>query len=256
MFESAMGRYEGARPHLGAGAILSFAAHALVAVIVFALPGKKVSSAEEEPVVVFQMPPKPPALLGSPGPAKPAAASAPKPQRPKRPQVPILTNEPPKTDLEPTEPDPPDEPASDAAAGDGSTTPEGTGNGGDPNGQPDGVPGGEPGGKGTAPIPVEPPHTDTTLSWLSEMGRPVLVAGPAQPPYPSPAASQRIEGTVIAQCVITTEGRLRDCRILKGNPFLDPAVNATLAQQRYSPLTYGGRPVSVRYNITFKFKLQ
>nr|WP_240807687.1 energy transducer TonB [Polyangium spumosum] len=88
------------------------------------------------------------------------------------------------------------------------------------------------------------------------MGRPVLIGGPAQPPYPNEARSARVEGTVIAQCTITTEGRLRDCRILKGHPFLDSAVNTTLAQQRYSPMTYGGRPVSVRYNLTFKFKLQ
>ncbi|MDI1443461.1 energy transducer TonB [Polyangium sp. 6x1] len=254
MFESALGRYEGARPHLGTGALLSIAAHALAAVIVFAIPGKKASSNEDEPVVVFTVP-KPPALLGSPGPAapQPERAAQPKTPRPKRPQVPILTNEPPKT--APTEPEPTDESPA-AAPGDGATAPDGTGNGGDPNGKPDGVLGGDPNGKGTAPPPPEPPPTNTTLSWSSEMGRPVLIGGPAQPPYPSDAARQRVEGTVIAQCVITTEGRLRDCRILKGHPFLDPAVNATLAQQRYSPLMYGGRPVSVRYVLTFKFKLQ
>jgi len=253
VFESAMGRYEGARPHLGTGAILSIGAHALAAFIVFALPGKKASSTEDEPVVVFQMPPKPPALLGSPGPAAPQQAKVtPRTPRPKRPQVPVLTNEPPKT--EPTEPEPTDDPPA-AASGDGATAPDGTGNGGDPNGKTDGVLGGDPNGKGTAPPPLEPPQ-NLTLSWTSEMGRPVLISGPAQPPYPSDAMRQRVEGTVIAQCVITTEGRLRDCRIIKGHPFLDSAVNATLAQQRYSPVTYGGRPVSVRYILTFKFKLQ
>ena len=255
MFESAMGRYEGARPHLGTGALLSIGAHALAAVIVFVIPGKKASSNEDEPVVVFQVPPKPAALLGSPGPAapKPPQAAPPKTPRPKRPQVPILTNEPPP--VEPTEPEPTDEPPA-AAAGDGATATDGTGNGGDPNGKPDGVIGGDPTGTGTTPPPPEPQPTNTTLSWTAEMGRPVLLAGPAQPPYPSDAARQRVEGTVIAQCVITTEGRLRDCRILKGHPFLDAAVNTTLAQQRYSPMMYGGRPVSVRYVLTFKFKLQ
>jgi len=235
--------------------MLSIGAHALAAVIVFALPGKKASSTEDEPVVVFQMPPKPAALLGSPGPAAPQPAQAqPKPHRPKRPQVPLLTNEPPKTD--PAESEPTEEPDP-VPSGGGATAPGGTGNGGDPNGDPNGVIGGEVGGKGPPPPPTEPQQpTHTTLSWLSEMGRPVLVAGPAQPPYPNDARSQRIEGTVIAQCTITTTGRLQDCRILKGNPFLDGAVNATLAQQRYSPLMYGGKPVSVRYNITFKFKLQ
>jgi periplasmic protein TonB len=253
VFESAMGRYDGARPRLGTGAILSFGAHALVALIVFALPGKKASSAEDDPVVVFQVP-KPPALLGSPGPAAPQPAQAqPKQPRPKRQQVPILTNEPPK--IEPTASEPAEEPDP-APSGGGATAPDGTGNGGDPNGDPNGVIGGEVGGKGPPPPPPEPPPRDTTLSWISEMGRPVLIAGPAQPPYPNDARSQRVEGTVIAQCVITTSGRLQDCRILKGNPFLDAAVSATLAQQRYSPMTYGGRPVSVRYNITFKFKLQ
>ena len=58
------------------------------------------------------------------------------------------------------------------------------------------------------------------------------------------------------KCVITTAGTLQGCRILKSLPFLDEPVLQALAQQRYTPVTFQGRPVAVEYVIPFKFKLQ
>jgi len=254
MFESALGRYEGARSRLGSGAILSIAAHALVALAVIGFPNKKHLSDEDMRDVVFVAPPKPPALLGTPGgPKIEKVAEAPKPRRPKSSKVPILTKETPET---PPETDPaPEEPAP-GAAGDGADEP-GDGNGGDPNGDPNGVIGGEVGGTGKAPPPPEPEKPQNiVMNLTSDMGRPVLVGGSTQPPYPHGARSARVETTVVAQCVITTSGSLRDCRIVKGHPLFDPTVLAALAEQRYQPIVYQGRPVNIRFTQVFRFKLQ
>jgi protein TonB len=74
------------------------------------------------------------------------------------------------------------------------------------DGSPDGVPGVE-GGDG-------PPV------FTGGMTRPVLLSGPAIA-YPREAVEARVEGTMIAKCVITTDGAVRDCRIVKGLAYMD-----------------------------------
>jgi periplasmic protein TonB len=244
VFESALGRSETAHGRLGTGAILSIATHALIVGAVLFFAGAKPTAPKETntgPIVLLSPPP----LLGTPGGPKQETPKTPK--RPARKNVPILTKEPPKT--EQAEPDP--EPSS---SNETPTEQEGPGNGGTP----EGVPTGQPGGTGPVPPPPppEPKPTNQIISLTADMERPVLIAGPAQPEYPREARAARIEGLVVAQCVITTEGVLRGCRIVKGHPFLDPAVHATIAKQRYRPVMYGGRPVSVWYTLKFNFKLQ
>jgi periplasmic protein TonB len=248
VFESALGRSEVAPGRLGTGAILSIGAHALVVGAVLFFSGTKAPARTETPmgpIVLLNPPP----LLGTPGgPAKQVTPKTTKRPRPNPKIVPIPPKEPPKTD--PTEPEPPADTSSEST-----DNQEGPGNGG----QPDGDPNGKIGGTGpvtNTPPPPEPPPTNTTLLWTADMERPALLSGPSQPPYPREAMAMRAEGIVVAQCVITTEGTLQSCRIIKGHPLLDPAVHATLAQQRYRPVMYGGKPVSVRYVLTFKFKLQ
>ncbi len=87
------------------------------------------------------------------------------------------------------------------------------------------------------------------------MTAPVLTGGQSQPQYTREAMEAKVEGKVIARCTITLTGTLTDCRIIKSLPFLDQAVLATLAGQRYSPVMYQGHPQSVFYTLTFRFKL-
>jgi protein TonB len=76
------------------------------------------------------------------------------------------------------------------------------------------------------------------------------------PGYTREAREARVEGTVLVKCVITTSGALRDCHVIKSLPFLEQTVLEALAQQRYTPVTFQGRPVDVEYVIPFRFKLQ
>ncbi len=87
------------------------------------------------------------------------------------------------------------------------------------------------------------------------MNRPTQVAGPTQPPYTREALVARVEGTLIARCVITTTGAVRNCRIIKGLPHLDQAVLQALQQRRYTPVLYNGQPVNVEYTFPFRFKM-
>jgi serine/threonine-protein kinase len=81
--------------------------------------------------------------------------------------------------------------------------------------------------------------------------RPTRTSG-AQPVYPREAIEAKVSGTVIAKCVVTAQGALTGCRIVKAPPFMDGPVLAALATWRYTPATYQGNPVSVNINITLK----
>jgi protein TonB len=83
------------------------------------------------------------------------------------------------------------------------------------------------------------------------MQRPTLVEHRA-PVYSREASAARDEGPVIAQCVITVEGSLRNCRIVKGVSHMDAAVLEALSHWRYTPVTFQGRAVSVEYTIMLR----
>ncbi len=80
------------------------------------------------------------------------------------------------------------------------------------------------------------------------MTRPTPISQPA-PLYTREAAAARITGKVILKCVITVDGSLKDCKIIKGLPFMDQAVLDALHKWKYTPVTFQGRPVSVYYPI-------
>jgi TonB family protein len=91
------------------------------------------------------------------------------------------------------------------------------------------------------------------LAFSAEQGmtEPRRIAG-ADPVYTRAALAAGVEGTLVAQCVITAGGAVEDCRIVKGLPHLDRAVLDALRHQRYAPVTYRGQPVAVSYVFTFR----
>ena len=86
------------------------------------------------------------------------------------------------------------------------------------------------------------------------MTRPQQLTG-GTPQYSREAAAARVEGKVIVRCVITVDGEVRDCKVIKGVPILQDIVLETLRQSRYTPVTYQGHPEAVQYLFTFNFKL-
>ncbi|MEP7124096.1 MAG: TonB family protein [Byssovorax sp.] len=76
-----------------------------------------------------------------------------------------------------------------------------------------------------------------------------------EPAYTREALEARVEGTVIAKCVVTVSGALTGCRIVKGVPHMDQAVLNALAASKYAPATLQGKPVSVDYIFTKRLVL-
>jgi TonB family protein len=86
------------------------------------------------------------------------------------------------------------------------------------------------------------------------MTRPTPIAAVA-PAYTREALEAKVEGTVIAKCVVTTSGALTGCRIVKGVPHMEQAVLNALSASKYAPATLQGKPVSVDYIFTMRLVL-
>ena len=95
---------------------------------------------------------------------------------------------------------------------------------------------------------------NAVLPFGEGMNRPTQLNG-EEIVYSREAIQARVEGLMIVKCVITTQGRLELCRIIKGLPYMEKAVLDALASRLYTPVTFQGRPVSVDYVFNIRLQL-
>lgn len=75
------------------------------------------------------------------------------------------------------------------------------------------------------------------------------------PSYPDAAKRARVQGIVILECTIDTQGRVSNVNVLRGVPLLDQAAIDAVRQWVYTPTLLGGAPVPVIMTVTVNFKL-
>jgi len=92
------------------------------------------------------------------------------------------------------------------------------------------------------------------LKMTPAMTPPVLVSG-SVPEYTPEAIAQRVEGRVAAECVITEEGAVTQCRIVQSLPPMDQAVLRALATWRCNPARLDGEPVAVEHVFALRLAL-
>jgi len=112
-----------------------------------------------------------------------------------------------------------------------------------PGGVVGGTVGGQVGGTGTGAIPFG-----------AGMTLPKKLSGPP-PRYTREALAARVEGVMIVRCVITTQGRIERCRVIRSLPHMEQAVLEALYAQRYQPVTSQGRPIPVDYTFNIRLTL-
>lgn len=86
------------------------------------------------------------------------------------------------------------------------------------------------------------------------MTRPHLVSGPPIR-YTAAALAAKVEGTMIVRCTVSPSGTVSDCQAIKALPFMKDAVISTLQKRKYTPVTFQGKPVSVKYVFTIRLVL-
>jgi protein TonB len=126
-----------------------------------------------------------------------------------------------------------------------------------------GIPGGVVGGVigGIERLPPPPPP----LPPAPAVRAPVRVGGQITPPrlihrvppeYPLLAQSAQIEGTVILEATVDTDGHVESVRVLRSHSILDRAAMDAVAQWEYEPLVLNGEPFPFVLTVTVSFHLE
>lgn len=101
-------------------------------------------------------------------------------------------------------------------------------------------------------------------AWASAAG--AMPTGPAlqlpkktkyvKPEYPKTALAARVQGDVVLEVVIDTNGTVADTRVLKSIPQLDQAAIEATLQAKYQPVLINGIPVRVLSTVTHSFSFK
>ena len=75
------------------------------------------------------------------------------------------------------------------------------------------------------------------------------------PVYPPIAQQAKIQGVVIIEAIIGTDGKVREARVLKPLPMLDQAALDAVRQWEYEPTLLAGQPIAVVMTVTVIFTL-
>lgn len=125
-----------------------------------------------------------------------------------------------------------------------------------------------------ASVPAEPPSGGLTIT---ENGKVIYRSGPSNteqrpadaepqapvtrlirrvdPEYPEAAAAQHIEGPVVLEVQVLTDGTVGNVKILTGNPLLAEAAVKAVKQWQYQPFTAAEGAGSSRMQVTLRFSL-
>jgi TonB family protein len=114
-----------------------------------------------------------------------------------------------------------------------------------------GVPGGVEIGAGRDP--AASPGELPMVSWEEATAH---LISPVQPAYPRGALAERRSGAVMLQIEISPEGTVTDARILVGADDFAESAMAAVMQSRFRPFLVQGRPVAVRTQARYVFRLQ
>ncbi len=101
----------------------------------------------------------------------------------------------------------------------------------------------------------EPARSPLRVRVGGDVREPVKVRH-VDPVYPPLALAARVQGPVVLQCVITTEGNVSEITVVSGHPLLKDAAVAAVSRWRYRPTLLNGEPVSVILTVTVTFSLR
>ena len=76
-----------------------------------------------------------------------------------------------------------------------------------------------------------------------------------EPQYPADAKSRRIQGPVVLDVQVLSDGNVGTIGIVSGEPPLTEAAVHAFRQWKYQPNVLNGRPVEGRTRVTINFTL-
>jgi protein TonB len=124
----------------------------------------------------------------------------------------------------------------------------------EPGGVEGGVPGGVVGGIVEA-LPEAAPPPPRLVHAGGSIREPTKVKH-VNPVYPDVAARAMVQGNVVVELQISTEGRVTEARVLQGIPLLNQAALAAVRQWVYTPPLVDGVPVRLLMTVTVRFRIR
>jgi len=107
---------------------------------------------------------------------------------------------------------------------------------------------------GSGPGPTLPDNPAAKHSPVSVLEQGVVLSR-VQPIYPQLAITNRIQGTVHLNAVITSRGTLEELRVLSGPPMLARAAREAVEQWKFRPYILNGQPIEVKTEVMVNFSL-
>lgn len=83
------------------------------------------------------------------------------------------------------------------------------------------------------------------------MTRPQRVSG-REPQLTAEARAERVRGTALVRCVVTREGRVTNCRLLNGLPYMEQELLEALSTWRVTPVMSQGKALDVDYTFVVR----
>ena len=117
------------------------------------------------------------------------------------------------------------------------------------------VPGNNPFGNGTSSTPhvvSAPPKGPQRISSGVANG---MLLDRVMPVYPPIAREAGIQGTVVLEAAISTNGTITNLRVVSGNAMLQQAAIDAVSRWRYRPYLLNGQPVEVETTVSVVFNL-
>lgn len=113
----------------------------------------------------------------------------------------------------------------------------------------------------TQPVPVSGQSValasgSPTMVRISQAVADGNIVNRVDPEYPVLARQARIQGSVVLQILIHTDGSVSDVRVISGHPMLVQAAIDAVRQWRYKPYLLNGAPVAASAQIAVPFTLQ
>ncbi|ATB40801.1 energy transducer protein TonB [Cystobacter fuscus] len=256
MFQSVIQQSAAGRGRFGTGIWVSLLVHAgvLGGALLLSKANHEAAPPKEPDVLIFQHhpsgPPRP--QTASPRPEQKSASPKVADKKPPTPRKtlrqPTLIPPPPPLEPQPVEPEPAEPTPSDAEASS------------EPTASPLGSAIGEViGDTACRNCPVGPANQGTgeeVIPFGAGMTPPQLLSEGVPVRYTSDALQAGVRGLLIAKCIITSNGQVDDCHVIKGLPFMDQAVLESLESRRYRPVTFQGKPVNALYTFNVKLQMQ
>ena len=105
------------------------------------------------------------------------------------------------------------------------------------------------------PPPPPPPPPDGPVRVGGGIRVPTKIKD-VRPVYPPDALDARIQGVVIIEVTVDTDGRVADTKVLRSIPQLDEAAVTAVRQWEFTSTSLNGVPVPVIMTVTVNFTLQ